>query len=1695
MEAHQYTYEAAAAKQTLIDTYGWTITDGGQAVSPEFVISVKTDNVGVSDDNQFELAVGNGYTTYDYNIETSDGQVLNNNTGNTRITFPSAGTYQLKITGVLPSLYFQGTTDKLKVTSIINWGTNPWLSLNRSFIDFRNCVINATDLPNLSQCTSLKLAFYRWESLVNWDVTNLDVSNVTNFEGVFQNCSNLETLEGINNWQIGDLGIDGFKYAFDNCRKLTSTMEDWDVTNIRNILNMFSNAYLYDNTFGKWNITGDLLSSNRLGSLNAKYLSTPNYDDTLIKWENQLQIAFPNGVGYINTQSINFGNAQYSYEGASARQTLIDTYGWTITDGGQAASPEFVIQVKTDNTGTSADNEFTLPWIGTYDIDWGDGVVETGLVDTQTHTYASAGTYDVKVTAATGRIRFRYSSDLLKLLNIKNWGTCAWTNMDSAFWGCKGLTIVSATDYPVFNGNVSLHHMFRECENMTYIDVSNWQMNGISSIYTLFFICYDLQTIKGLENWDVSSVTNMRNAFGYCGALLKLDVDVWDINQVGDFRDFASSANLPLSNYNKILISWASQSPQINQSISFGNSQYSYEAAAARQTLIDTYGWTITDGGQVASPEFAIQVKTDNTGTSNDDQFTLSWIGVYDVDWGDGVIETGLANTQTHTYVSVGTYNVKVTAASGRIKFRSNNDGNKLIAVKNWGTCVWTSFQETFFNCHSLTELPSGDSPNLSGATSFSNAFYNTYRIENWGTISNWDFSNVTSIATMFYEASTQASSIYNIDISNWNFGSIDLRVMYNFNKNANTFSDIGSPNNWNTSGVIICPNFNGNTKIDVSAWNFSSWDVTSFTTANIFSSPSLQLSFDNYDATLISWAAQNVNNNVTANFGGSKYSLGAAAEAARNTLINTYGWTITDGGGVYKPVSGLLFDYPSPTSAYSLRALASFQGGISPVVVRVRRSSDNVEQDFTSTEITDGTLISFTGANDGFVVKIYDQSYYLEDIYQNTATRQAKIVNAGSLILEGGLPCIQPAGGYKTVGGENLNYYTNEDTFTYHLQKPDGAVVANNEFFIDSAGGAEYGREGFSFGNNYARINYPYGSAISSISYSRDLTDDIYQPLVWESYPSSLTLNDRLKLYNQDGLLADGNTSNTTPTGQGSTRVASFFASEGGTFRTLEGNWQETILYKEENIPNRDNFLTSISEYYNFPATSGLLFDYPGASAAYSLRNLANNVTSVVRVRRSSDNTEQDFTAVEITDGTLTTFTGANDGFVTVWYDQSGNSKHATQSTALYQRILVTNGVLNTYNGKPCDDYVAGSRAYNVPNDAYSAPFTYFMVAKPNVSNSDVYQGSGNNGTSILYNNYTRFYGGNFVDITHTFGLDQIVTYALFNGASSEFQVNDITPITTGDIGTTTNVQANKFGFAGYHNTGGQVFEGKFQEMIIYTSDKSTYREGVIANINTEYTIYEPATSELLVDYPNASAAYSLRNLINTTTNVVRVRRSNDNTEQDFTATDITDGTLATFCSGTDGFVAIWYDQSGSSNNAVQPAALEQPKIVENGVVLLSNNKPSLRFREGSTKRYLNQPLYDELNSSFSVLSVVQADGNGSQYEGLLATNTMMKLARVNNGNWGTYPGGVAGTNLYTNTTNLITMISSDGNTGDFYTNNTSDGSFTSTDGQTRQSIGGGQVNQEFNGFISEMIIYPTDQSANRTGIETNINTEYTIY
>ena len=97
------------------------------------------------------------------------------------------------------------------------------------------------------------------------------------------------------------------------------------------------------------------------------------------------------------------------------------------------------------------------------------------------------------------------------------------------------------------------------------------------------------------------------------------------------------------------------------------------------------------------------------------------------------------------------------------------------------------------------------------------------------------------------------------------------------------------------------------------------------------------------------------------------------------------------------------------------------------------------------------------------------------------------------------------------------------------------------------------------------------------------------------------------------------------------------------------------------------------------------LLDTYTSAAVAYSVRKLRNSYSgSSIRVRRSSDNAEQNigFNGVDLDTSSLLSFVGANNGFITTWYDQSGNGNNAVQTTAANQPIIVSGGTLLTLSG-----------------------------------------------------------------------------------------------------------------------------------------------------------------------------------------------------------------------------------------------------------------------------------------------------------------------------------------------------------------------------------------------------------------------------
>ena len=264
------------------------------------------------------------------------------------------------------------------------------------------------------------------------------------------------------------------------------------------------------------------------------------------------------------------------------------------------------------------------------------------------------------------------------------------------------------------------------------------------------------------------------------------------------------------------------------------------------------------------------------------------------------------------------------------------------------------------------------------------------------------------------------------------------------------------------------------------------------------------------------------------------------------------------------------------------------------------------------------------------------------------------------------------------------------------------------------------------------------------------------------------------------------------------------------------------------------------------------------------------------------------------------------------------------------------------------------------------------------------------------------------------------------------------------------------------------------------------------------------PAFTGLLDTYSGAEAAYSLRRLSSTYTgNLIRVRRSSDNAEQNigYDSNNILDtASLLTFCGAGNGFVTTWYDQSGNANNATQTTAANQPQIVSSGAMITTNSKNSISF--DGTNDSLNLTSTINVAASNYNSFVGKRDASGRRLMGLTGGQVpavyVWALWSDNNYYLQAKATHSQSSNATDTTTNqlLLTGLNNAGTMSIFKNGNT----ITSTQnadtiGMTINSIGiyYGPLYAFCN--LQEIIFYNSDQSSNRTGIESNINSFYTIY
>ena len=418
----------------------------------------------------------------------------------------------------------------------------------------------------------------------------------------------------------------------------------------------------------------------------------------------------------------------------------------------------------------------------------------------------------------------------------------------------------------------------------------------------------------------------------------------------------------------------------------------------------------------------------------------------------------------------------------------------------------------------------------------------------------------------------------------------------------------------------------------------------------------------------------------------------------------------------------------------------------------------------------------------------------------------------------------------------------------------------------------------------------------------------------------------------------------------------------------------------------------------------------------------------------------------------TKTTANAGGNGFVTTWYDQSGNGLNATQITAGSQPQIVSNGSILLQGGKPSIKY-DGSNDYMTISTFTASVKTIFSLFQHN--GVDSYDGivSARPAGQVNLGLASDERGGFTMAYSQT-TIDSI--------DATSFYVNSFqTKILENTYGLNYTVCIKSNSLSGVKNFiigsdiygGGRWLNGSVNEIIMYSNDLTSDRNNFVGNINTYYN-------------------WSIF--------------------------------------GNNGYVKTWYDQSGLGRHATQTTASSQPKIFSSNSVVRQGTKPTISY--DGIDDYLVVPTFnDKVQSIFSLFN--KNTTNFNTYNGILtARESLSSLSSNSNERVGFT--GVSGANAITgfeNTTS-VWINSESRNVTNYNAYNTgqalpyrldlnlvSQFATASLVGSKSIVFGadilGAYGPRYLSGSIPEIMIYSSNQVSNRGVIESNINSYYSVW
>ncbi len=440
--------------------------------------------------------------------------------------------------------------------NIGGWNTAAVTTMSGMFFgasSFNNGGSNSINNWNTVSVTDMSSMFSQ-ASAFNQNIGAWNTAAVTDMQQMFQLASAFS--QNIALWNTAN--VNNMRLMFNSAGAFNQNIGAWNTAAVNDMVGMFSGTSAFNQNIGTWTLNPVVDLSNMLDNSG---IDCNNYSATLIGWSDNP--ATPNG------RNLGATGLQYGTNAAAARTNLTGVKGWTIT--GDAASGFSCVPINS--------NDFVTVWnlseVPAPNTQITFGVATSGTVNYTWQTIPAAasgsGTFTGSTATITGlpafaiirlsiqptnfqRIIIDQGIDRGGLTLVENWGTTAWTSMQTAFRGCYNMQ-VTATDVPNLSNVNELIQMFAGCTNLNSpTNINTWNTSAVTEMRNMFDFASAFN--QNIGSWNTAAVTNMSGMFNGASSFNQ-HIGSWNtaaVSLMANMFNGASAFNQNIGLWNTVVV-------------------------------------------------------------------------------------------------------------------------------------------------------------------------------------------------------------------------------------------------------------------------------------------------------------------------------------------------------------------------------------------------------------------------------------------------------------------------------------------------------------------------------------------------------------------------------------------------------------------------------------------------------------------------------------------------------------------------------------------------------------------------------------------------------------------------------------------------------------------------------------------------------------------------------------------------------------------------------------------------------------------------------------------------------------------------------------------------------------------------------------------------------------------------------------